>query len=113
MTDNDFDELRVKANEWIDSLSIDEVVSWWNEACLEIGYDEDIIYSTDELDELFGEMMPTEFLNKLDLRHFNPNNKWMQDSRYGLCTFNDDSVFERIDESILDQFVIDHELWNQ
>lgn len=113
MTDNDFDDLRVKANEWIDSLTADEVVSWWNEACLEIGCDEDMIFSTDELDVLFGEMMPTEFLKNLDLRHFNLNNKWMQDGRYGLRTFNDDRVLEHIDTSILDQFVINHELWNE
>ncbi len=93
MTDNEFDELRVKAKEWIDSLSADELVSWWNEACLEIGYNEDVIYNIGELNELFGEMTPAVFLNNLDLRRFNPNNKWMQDGRYGLHTFNDDSVF--------------------
>ena len=104
-------ELYEKAKQHIDNLNVSDLVALWNDVALEHGLDEDLIYSTDELDDLFGEMLPSELFRRIDTEHFNIDHPWMQDSIHGLRSLEDLNIIHAIDVQLVLDYVIEYDLW--
>lgn len=104
------EQLIEQAKQYIDSLDADELVALWNDVAMEHGLDDDLIYSTDELDELFGEMMPSELFRRIDTEHFNIVHPWMQDSIHGLRSLEDRDIIDAIDVQLVVDYVIEYDL---
>lgn len=107
------EQLIEQAKQYIDSLDADELVVLWNDVAMEHDLDDQLIYSTDELDELFGEMFPSELFRRIDIEHFNVVHPWMQDSIYGLRSLEDSDLIDAIDVQLVVEYVIEYELWDQ
>lgn len=104
------EQLIEEAKQYIDSLDADELVALWNDVAMEHGLDDDLIYSTDEIDDLFGEMLPSELFRRIDVKHFNIVHPWMQDSIYGLRSLEDRDIIDAIDVQLVVDYVIEYDL---
>lgn len=100
-----------EAKQYIDSLTASDLVVLWNDVAMEHGLDDDLIYSTDEIDDLFGEMLPSELFRRIDIEHFNIDHRWMQDSIHGLRSLEDRDIIDAIDVQLVVEYVIEYELW--
>ena len=99
-----------EAKQYIDSLTASDLVVLWNDVAMEHGLDDDLIYSTDELDDLFGEMLPSELFRNIDVEHFNTDHPWMQDSIHGLRSLEDRDLIDAIDVQLVVDYVIEYDL---
>lgn len=104
------EQLIEQAKQYIDSLDADELVVLWNDVAMEHDLDDQLIYSTDELDDLFGEMLPSELFRRIDVEHFNIVHPWMQDSIHGLRSLEDRDIIDAIDVQLVVDYVIEYDL---
>ena len=74
---------REKLIEYIDSLGNDELIELHNSYCEAAGYEDDRVYSTDELDELLEGMTPTDILLRGFYGDFNPRHAFFWFNGYG------------------------------
>lgn len=80
-----------------------DLINAWNTRCENYRYDDDFIYSMDELDEFFYDVKPTELLNQLS-DDFRVRDDFFRCSVFGLESFNyaDDVVdYEELVEYIM------------
>ena len=76
-------EKREKLVEYINSLDDDELIALHNNYCEAAGYEDDRVYSTDELDELLEGMTPTDILLRGFYGDFNPRHAFFWFNGYG------------------------------
>lgn len=67
-------EKKQKLVDYINSMNEDEMVELHNNYCEAAGYEDDYIYSTEELDEVLEGRTPTDILQRAFYGRFNPNN---------------------------------------
>lgn len=67
----------------IDSLSLDDAVDLYNAICYELKYPDNMIYSIDELDDLLGDLTPSEIARTVSYGDFNYDYKYVTFDGYG------------------------------
>ena len=76
-------EKREKLVEYINSMKTDEIVELHNSYCEAAGYEDDRIYSMDELDELLEGRTPMDILLRGFYGDFNPRHAFFWFNGYG------------------------------
>ena len=76
-------EKRKKLVDYINSMNDDEIVELHNAYCDAAGYEEDRIYSMDELDELLEGRTPTDILSRGFYGDFRPQHDFFWFNGYG------------------------------
>ena len=71
-------EKRKKLVDYINSRNTDEIVALHNDYCAAAGYDNDHIYSMDELDEFFSCSKPHWILERAFYGKFNPRHEYFR-----------------------------------
>ena len=71
-------EKRKKLVDYINSMNTDEIVALHNDYCDAAGYEDDRIYSMDELDEFFSCSKPRWILERAFYGKFNPRHKYFR-----------------------------------
>lgn len=90
----------------IDNLDESEVLTMWNERCDSNYYDDDRIYYMSELDDLFGKMWASDFLDKFD-RDFDGSDDYFKYGVWGVESFND--IYDVVDDDELITYIIDED----
>ena len=71
-------EKRKKLVDYINSMNTDEIVALHNDYCDAAGYEDDRIYSMDELDEFFSCSKPRWILERAFYGKFNPRHEYFR-----------------------------------
>ena len=79
---NEMEKIK-KLVDYINSLDDDELIELHNSYCEAAGYEDDRVYSTDELDELLEGRTPTDILLRGFYGDFNPRQAFFWFNGYG------------------------------
>lgn len=90
----------------IDTLDESTIVMMWNERCDAYRYDDDRIYSMSEIDDIFGKMWASDFLDKFG-RDFDGSDDYFKDGVWGLESFND--IYDVVDDDELIEYIINED----
>lgn len=90
----------------IDGMDGNSQVYLWNEYCSEVGYDDDMLYSMDDLDELLSGAKPWDVLRMAFYGDFKPvDDFWRFDGYGNLESFSYVSDFVDVDD--ITSFILD------
>ena len=90
--------------EELEELDDEELVEMWNDYCKNNNMDDERIYNMDELDDLLGEMYPTDLFGKIDFNRFSEGDDYFTYNGYGYIE-SIDNPYESIDVEALVEYL--------
>lgn len=90
----------------IDTMDEWNIIQMWNDRCDSYSDFEDRIYYMTEIDDIFGKMWASEFLDKFD-RDFDGTDEFFRDGIRGLESFSD--IYDVVDNGELIEYIIDED----